>query len=231
MDLKLVHINNKVYDLFVISNDRYITPTLANGFEWDGWMREDVRRWYKKGTDILDIGANIGYNSLIFSEFGPVCAWEPLYHEVAKQNVRANTLRNSVTVFEHALSDVTDTADIFIPKPDPSIHRLPVVNYGNSGFDIPEETRSVSVSVERKRLDDVYDGIPSFIKLDVEGHEINVLKGGLDLITRFKPAIIVEIHDMGSSEVDPFLKNLGYGDPVERPEHMFLYTHQSSSDE
>mgnify|MGYP004078766885 CR=1 FL=1 len=60
MDLNLVHVNNKVYDLFVISNDRYITPTLANGFEWDGWMREDLRRWYKKGTDILDIGANIG---------------------------------------------------------------------------------------------------------------------------------------------------------------------------
>ena len=227
MDLKLVHINNKVYDLFVIANDRYITPTLANGFEWDVWMREDLRQCYRPGTDILDIGANIGYNSLMFSEFGPVCAWEPLYHEVAKQNVQANKLKNSVTVFDYALSDTTDTADIFIPKPDPEIHRLPVINYGNSGFDIPEETRSISVSVERKRLDDVYGGVPSFIKLDVEGHESNVLKGALDLITKYKPAIMVEIHNMKSSEVDPFLKGLGYGAPVSRPEHMFLYQFSS----
>jgi hypothetical protein len=102
-----------------------------------------------------------------------------------------------------------------------------VINYGNSGFDIPEETRSISVSVERKRLDDVYGGVPSFIKLDVEGHESKVLKGALDLITKYKPAIMVEIHDMKSSEVDPFLKGLGYGDPVPRPEHMFLYQFSS----
>ena len=54
MDLILVHINNKKYDLFVISNDRYITPTLANGYEWDGWMREDLGKHYKEGTDILE---------------------------------------------------------------------------------------------------------------------------------------------------------------------------------
>lgn len=223
MDLKLVHINNKKYDLFVISNDRYITPTLANGYEWDGWMREDLEKHYKEGTDILDIGANIGYNSLIFSEYGPVHSWEPLYHEVVNKNVVANKLKNPVMVFPYALSDTTDTADIFIPTPDPKITQLEVINYGNSGFDIPEEIRSVSVSVERKKLDDVYFGIPSFIKLDVEGHEINVLKGAVNLITKYKPAIIVEIHDMETSEVDPYLKSLGYPDPIERPEHMFLY--------
>ncbi len=59
--------------------------------------------------------------------------------------------------------------------------------------------------------------------MDVEGHEINVLKGAIDVITKHKPAIIVEIHDMNNSEVDPFLKEHGYGQPIERPEHMYLY--------
>ena len=228
MDLKLVHINNKKYDLLVISNDRYITPTLANGYEWDGWMREDLGKHYKEGTDILDIGANIGYNTLIFSEFGPVYSWEPLYHEVVKQNVTANRLKHPVSTFPYALSDQTDTADIYIPTPDPKITQLDVINYGNSGFDIPEEIRSVAIPVERKRLDDVYSGTPSFIKLDVEGHEIHVIKGAVDIITKHKPAIIVEIHDMDQSDVDPFLKSLGYQDPVERPEHMFLYLAKDS---
>jgi FkbM family methyltransferase len=223
MDLKLVHINNKKYDLFVISNDRYITPTLANGYEWDGWMREDLKKYYKEGTDILDIGANIGYNTLIFSEFGPVFSWEPLYHEIVKQNITANKLKHPVSIFPYALSDTIDTAEIYIPTPDPEITQLKVINYGNSGFDIPENIRAVSIPVERKKLDDVYSGTPSFIKLDVEGHEINVLRGAVDIITKHKPTIIVEIHDMETSEVDSYLKKLGYQDPIERPEHMFLY--------
>ena len=225
MNINLVNVNNGKYNLFVIHNDRYLTPVLANGHEWDGWMREDVEKCYKSGTDILAIGANIGYKALIFSEFGPVQAWEPLYGEVVKKNALSNTLKNAVTVHDYALSDTTGDADIYIPKPDAKLleRDLTVINYGNSGFDIPEETRSVSISVQKKRLDDVYDGTPSFIKMDVEGHEINVLKGAIDVITKHKPAIIVEIHDMSNSEVDPFLKEHGYGQPIERPEHMYLY--------
>ncbi len=232
MNLNLVNIKNEKYNLFVIHNDRYITPVLANGYEWDGWMREDVKKCYKPGTDILDIGANIGYNSLIFSEFGPVQAFEPLYGEVARENARANKLKNPVTVHEYALSETSGRADMYIPKPDATLleqRNLTVVNYGNSGFDIPEETRSVSIPVEKKRLDDVYAGTPSFIKIDVEGHELSVLKGGINVITKHKPAIIAEIHDMSNSEVDPFLREHGYGPPIERPEHMYLY--QSSSAE
>ena len=93
MNINLVNVNNGKYNLFVIHNDRYLTPVLANGHEWDGWMREDVEKCYKSGTDILDIGANIGYNALIFSEFGPVQAWEPLYGEVVKKNALSNTLK------------------------------------------------------------------------------------------------------------------------------------------
>jgi FkbM family methyltransferase len=233
MDLRLVSVNNGKYNVFVIHNDRYITPVLANGREWDGWMREDVNRHYKTGTDILDIGANIGYNSLIFSEFGPVHAWEPLFGEVSRQNALCNTLKNSVTVHDYALSDTTGESDMHIPKPDAEFLKrdLTIINYGNSGFDIPEETRSgVSIPVQKKRLDDVYSGTPSFIKLDVEGHEVNVLKGAVDIITKHKPAIIVEIHDMDNSEVDPFLREHGYETPIERPEHMYLYLHTSASE-
>ena len=43
-----------------VKNDEYITKTISRGFEWDGWMRQDVRLFHKKDTDIIDIGANIG---------------------------------------------------------------------------------------------------------------------------------------------------------------------------
>lgn len=62
----MVKVNNGKYDVFVIANDEYIGPCIARGYEWDAWMRMDVEKHYKPGTDIIDMGANIGYNTLIF---------------------------------------------------------------------------------------------------------------------------------------------------------------------
>ena len=65
MNIDVIEVTNCVYNVFVIKNDEYITKTISRGFEWDGWMREDVRLFHKKDTDIIDIGANIGYNTLL----------------------------------------------------------------------------------------------------------------------------------------------------------------------
>ena len=71
---------NGIYDVHVISNDEYIGPTIARGREWDGWMRGDIRRCHKPDTEIIDVGANIGYNTLMFSDYGPVVSFEPVFH-------------------------------------------------------------------------------------------------------------------------------------------------------
>ena len=60
MEINLVDVNNGKYKVSVIADDEYIGPLIARGYEWDGWMRADISKHYKVGTDILDIGANIG---------------------------------------------------------------------------------------------------------------------------------------------------------------------------
>ena len=62
--LQVKYVNNGKYNVFVIADDEYIGKAISNGCEWDGWMREDVEKYYKDGTEILDIGANIGIYSL-----------------------------------------------------------------------------------------------------------------------------------------------------------------------
>ena len=79
------------------------------------------------------------------------------------------------------------------------------------------------VHAQCKRLDDIYDGIPSIIKIDVEGHELQVLEGAINTIKTHMPMILIEIHNFENSEIPKFLENLGYGTPIERPEVMFLY--------
>ena len=228
MDLKLVHINNKKYELFVISNDRYITPTLANGYEWDGWMRTDVEKHYKAGTDILDIGANIGYNTLLFSDYGPVHSFEPVYHQIVNKNCQSNSLNHKVSVYPCALSDKQELKEIFLPPRERVSNTY--TNYGGTSFHHEGDMKGRSLFVDCTRLDDVYTGTPSIIKIDVEGHELKVLEGARETLEKHKPSILVELlpHVEDSKHVRTLLKEMGYNDPIERPEAVFLFTHTSS---
>ena len=218
--------HNGKYNVFTIADDEYIGPAIHRGFEWDGWMREDVQKYYVSGTEIFDIGANIGYNSLMFSDYGPVYAFEPVYHKIVKLNIENNNLKHQIHSVPIALSNNSEVVSMYLPN---LVKDTGLRNYGGASIYTSEGTDySSEIKVECHRLDDIYKGRVSFIKLDVEGHEINVLKGAVDIITKHKPAIIVEIHDMDKSEVDPYLKSIGYQDPVERPEHMFLYLAKDS---
>ena len=105
MNLDIIKVTNGIYDVFVIKNDQYIGPCIANGYEWDGWMREDIKKHYKKDTDILDIGANIGYNTLMFSDYGPVSSFEPVFHQIVTKNAKQNQLRHPINIYPCALSN------------------------------------------------------------------------------------------------------------------------------
>jgi FkbM family methyltransferase len=218
--LQVRHTDNGKYKVSYLANDEYIGPTIASGYEWDGWMREDVEAFYKEGTEILDIGANIGYNSLMFSDYGPVYAFEPLFHKVVQLNVENNNLKHKMYVVPIALSDKREDVDMYLPVQTPKGYR----NYGGSSIHLTDQLDpETKTTVPCHRLDDVYKGITSFIKIDVEDHEMQVLKGAENTIKKFMPTILIEIHDFENSKVPKYLKSLGYDDPDPRPECMFLY--------
>jgi FkbM family methyltransferase len=222
MNIHIDQVNNGVYNVFVIKNDEYITKTISRGFEWDGWMRQDVRLFHKNDTDIIDIGANIGYNTLMFSDYGPVYSFEPVYHHIVGLNIKNNVLRNKVEVFPYALSNENKISEIFIPSRGCQSNTH--INYGGTGFTLPEDWRGGSLEVTCEKLDDVYSGVTSFIKIDVEGHELQVLEGARETIKKHMPTILIELHEFNDSMGEHiFLKDLGYEDPIERPEAMFLY--------
>ena len=215
-------VNNGVYNVYVISDDEYIGPTIAQGHEWDRFMRRDVRMLHKPGTDIIDIGANIGYNTLLFSDYGPVLSFEPLYHELVELNVKNNSLRYPVQVIPCALSDEKSFTKIHIPSNGCQSNVL--INYGGTSFHHQDDWKGEGVDVKCERLDDIYTGVPSFIKIDVEGHELQVLKGASETIKKHKPTILIEIHNFSEdSDIHQYLKSLGYYDPEERPESVFVY--------
>jgi len=218
-------VNVGKFKVDILSDDHYIGSALRRGHEWDGWMRYDIPHMYNQGTDILDIGGNIGWNALMFSDYGPVHTFEPVFHEIISVNVNQNTLKNPVTVHGYGLSSETTRAEIYLPKKDGN-----VCNYGGTSLHRHFEENNGSRNIQLKRLDDVYKGHASLMKIDVEGHELEVLKGARETILRTFPSIYVEIFDYTDDcDIAVFLKSLGYSYPLPRPEHNYLFIKKYSS--
>jgi FkbM family methyltransferase len=210
------------FNVNVVADDSHVGLILKRGYEWDGWMRKDVEVLYRPGTDILDIGGNIGWNALMFSDYGPVHSFEPLFHPIISKNVSSNQLNHPVVVHPYGLSDQEQSIKLYhSAKTDAGI------NYG--GFSMhPEQTHSQDFElVHVKRLDQVYSGIPSLIKIDVEGHEMSVLRGAESIIKSCRPSLLIEIWDP-QSPVYAYVSQLGYSHVIARPENMFLFVNIAS---
>ena len=77
----------------------------------------------------------------------------------------------------------------------------------------PEHMNEQAVSVEMISLDEIQHSFPRpvrFIKCDVEGHELSVFKGAVDLLQTDKPTILVEIHQGQVESVDKLLRSYGF---------------------
>jgi FkbM family methyltransferase len=176
---------------------------------------------------VREHGGNIGWNALMFSDYGPVHTFDPYFHPVIRKNVTQNNLANPVAVHEYGLGAEDADLDIFITKKEPNGLR----NYGAASLHpIPDEHQDPNhagyekegVTVHIKKLDDVYSGVPSVIKLDVERHEMDVILGAWKTITTHRPSMYIEILDPGNDEIVKLLEPLGYK-MLERPEHNYLF--------
>lgn len=140
---------------------------------------------------VLDIGANIGNHALAFATCAQtVHAFEPLplIHGVLCRNVEQNAMAN-IKVHNLALSDSEGSDTIFMVQDG---------NYGASSFDRRRE--AVQPVTVRKATGDSYlasqriDRV-DLMKIDVEAHEVYVLRGLMQTIARHKPVITMEWND------------------------------------
>jgi FkbM family methyltransferase len=194
----------------------YIDTWLYTGADFEPHIVRLFLKFLEPGDHVLDIGANIGYFSLIASglvgEGGKVYAFEPspLNLERLRKNIQLNNHQN-VLVIPKAVSNNNGTFLINLPVG-------PIKNSGRSSFRVLEE-QSEQVTVETLALDVLRETISkiSLVKMDIEGAEEMALSGMEKLIERDQPVIILELSDfylrqLGSSaeSVINFLKNLGY---------------------
>lgn len=136
----------------------------------------------------VDIGANAGLYTYRMSRlFREVVAFEP--NEAVLGDLRAARLPN-LTIHPVALSSTfADSRRLFIPGAGGVVHD------GWASFDpdnLATATTMNSMDVPVRTLDSfALEGV-SFIKIDVEGHELEVLHGAVETLSRCKPTVLSE---------------------------------------
>jgi FkbM family methyltransferase len=157
-----------------------------------------IRNLIKRGDTVIDIGSNFGFYTLFLSrvvgESGSVYSIEPvpLTFEILSNNIKKLRLDN-VRPLNYAISEKIGIAEMEIPE------------YGSGGESfysarlVIDHNKTPSLrkySIATKTLDSLFSGWEreiSFIKIDVEGHEWPVNRGAEKVISRFFPALFIEV--------------------------------------
>jgi FkbM family methyltransferase len=180
-------------------------------------MQREFDKWVRKGDHCVDIGANFGMHTLYLADLvgdaGEVVAFEPVPRNLAllERNIKLNAYAKRTSIVPKLASN----------SPLASLE-----------IEIPEKGVAVTASISSKRishfgirapnlrLDDffsIYSTPLRLMKIDVEGAELEVLRGAEKVLKRHKPILIIEVHgfalpnfgaDVGM--LRDFLSRLGY---------------------
>jgi len=150
-----------------------------------------LKTFLRPGDIFLDVGANIGLHSCVASHFvgneGKVYAIEPHpeTYKILKYNIYLNRLTN-ITAFQIALGSKNSTALIYDnPKLGRGSASLSPQKNANLKHGRKVKVKTIDTLIERKLLP-----IPNLVKIDVEGFELEVLKGARKLLSSSKPPIL-----------------------------------------
>ena len=151
----------------------------------------------KDAQVVFDIGANVGFYSLVSTTVSPVAvvhAFEPfpLAQERLEANLRLNQAERRVQICRKAMSNESGVAKLFVPLKSATLIEAscslnPQFRPQHSEvIEVPVTTLDEYVREQQlKRLD--------LIKLDVESHEHRVIQGGLETLRTLRPVIFLEV--------------------------------------
>lgn len=126
-----------------------------------------LRSYLKSGMLLVDVGANVGYYSLLAASLGcRVIAFEPSPYAFSRleTTILTNNLDWQIETLRMGLSDKSCELKLYLP-----------LEGNHTPSMVAQPRRSIDVSV--RRLDEVVKGQIDFLKIDVEGFEPNVIRG------------------------------------------------------
>ena len=204
------------FQMYATTEDRSIGLGIVVNRKYEPEITKIFEQHLQPGMGVLDIGANIGYFSLLAATLvGPkgfVQAWEP-----SNDNVKvlfANSLLNHLENIEVIQAAASDKSRVFRYFRNSTNGNVADVEQA-----LPEDMLAAE-TVMGLRIDDfvVADVQIDLVKIDVEGHEYKAMLGARNTLARCKPIIITEFspHNLpgrsgvGGREYLEFFTSLGY---------------------
>ena len=176
------------------------------------WLSQNI----SEGDVVYDIGANVGFFALICAKLsgssGRVEAFEPnpACASLCRYNLALNHFGHA-SVHDLAISDSSGVIRFEVPKDSTALGHI-----ARGDVDMSKDA-SLLFEVRTVSLDDYVVQCklapPDLILIDVEGHELSVLKGAIETIKMHLPKINCEVHWLGDAFLEYFeseLKPLGY---------------------
>lgn len=186
---------------------------ITQNLHYDRLTRKIIRSHLSSGANAIDVGCHKGEVMDIFLKAAPLgnhIGIEPIpdladYLQEKYENF-------SVQIHPIALSDFTGYSDFNLVTSNPAYSGLKRRTYDRQELDR-------SIRIEVRKLDELLpkDFKVDMIKIDVEGGELGVLKGGEDILNKWHPILIfehgkgaAEHYGYGPKEIYKFLSNLNY---------------------
>ncbi len=158
-----------------------------------------LKDWLSPGDVVIDVGANIGqYTRRMAEHVGPmgsVIALEPMQETFRLLTANVGDVAH-VTLLKLAASDMGREVSMDLP-----VSRSGLANYYRASISDGGAYRVRAIQLDSLGLNRL-----SLIKIDAEGHELQVLQGALNILARFRPTLIVE----ASAPAEEFLREMGY---------------------
>lgn len=180
---------------------------------WETHIGELIARELKAGDVFVDIGANIGYFSLLAAQLvgksGAVYGFEPIAR-VAKQFARSVQANDHSNVFVRQLALGNAVAQMQLSIMPGNVGGSSLVKQIDSGLTETVQVSTLDREIGSQKVD--------FIKIDVEGYEYEVLLGARHVLATYAPKLVLEFSPRVYARRDPtiarsileLLRNLGY---------------------
>ena len=181
---------------------------------------ELLERFIEPGTDSIDVGVYRGVYSYEMSKYSKnVHSFEPnpIIFEYINKNLKK--IINNIFLYNYALSNKNEVIDLKVPIRNDKYNRENFEEFYELGRATIHQENTFKMyekfQITSKKIDEFnFKNNISFIKIDVEGHELEVIKGGEEIISKNKPILLVEIEERYSqnkvSDTINYINKLGY---------------------